>query len=125
MPAQVITNELMTINTRSTDLVAGANMTTCNANDTFTITPDRNDMRLTVVAIKGSGSATVTFNAGTYPPGIRSGLGSLAITIANSEVRLLTLDATRFFSNAKPATITGTVTGATALLGLFVIPRTV
>lgn len=125
MTERAILIETLTANTRSTDLVAGANMTSMSTGDTFTITPTQNRTEDLIIVIKFSGTTTVSFTAGVYPPGVRQGLGAVTIAGVNAEVRIIMLEAARVFTAAKPATIVGTNTGATALMGCFRIPRTV
>lgn len=124
MTERAITIESLTANTRSTDLVGGANMTSMSTTDTFTITPTQNRTEDLIIAVKFSGTSTVTFTAGVYPPGVRGGLGNVTMSGVNAEVRIIMLEATRVFTGAKPATIVGNNTGATALMGVFRIPRT-
>lgn len=126
MAAQTLTGETLTANARSTDLVAGANMVSCAAGDTFTIpvAVTKNKLRSLVIVAKGSGSATITINAGDYPPSARRDLvasGGDTFSIANAEVRILPLDSDRYLQN--DGTVTGSVASATVLLGCFRLPE--
>lgn len=125
MTAQVVTTENLVANTKSTDVVAGANMTSVATTDTCTWTPPANRTEDCIIAIAFGTSATVTITAGVYPPGVRGGLGNVTLTGTTSEVRLVMLEGTRVFSNAKPATVVFTVAGNTCKIGAFRIPRTV
>lgn len=123
MAVQTLTTENMAASTKSTDVVTGANMTSVATTDTFTYTPPANRTEDLAFIIAFGTTATVTFNAGTIPPGSRSGLGALAITGTTSEVRIVPIDYSRHAGAA--GAITGSVAGNTSKIGVFRMPRTI
>lgn len=123
MAAVTCTVEAMTANTKSTDVVTGANMTSCTTSDTMTLTPPANRMEDIVLICAFGTSSTLTINAGANPPSSKAGLGSLAVTGTTSEVRIIPLDYERFAQS--DGTITMTVAGNTCKIGAFRIPRTI
>ena len=107
--------------TRSADLVgAGAAVT---AGQTFEISTNSASGRDILVFLEetNTGAATVTFDAGDNPPAIRSGLGTLAISLAQADLRLVVLEAGRFYQST--GNITGTVATNTVKIYAVRLPR--
>jgi hypothetical protein len=101
-----VTLDTLTINTRSSDLLGSGDSIT--AGQTFEIdVKGKTDDLIIVLEELGGGAATVTFDAGDDPPSKREGLGSLTITLATSDVRILQLEGGRFIQS--DGKITGSV----------------
>ena len=125
MTAQAISVTSLALNTKSSDLVAFG--TTCAASDTFTLANPSGSMgrgRIIVVLEEtNTGAATVTFNAGDYPPSSRKSLGSLAVTLDQADLRVIVLDASRFCQD--DGTITGSVATNSVKISVLRIPNTI
>jgi hypothetical protein len=106
----------LTINTRSGDLVGlGASVT---AGQTFDIAAvGKTDDLIILLEEQGGGAATVTFDAGDDPPSKREGIGSLTISLATSDARLLQLEGGRFIQS--DGKITGSVASQTVKITAF------
>lgn len=116
-----LTATAVTLATRTADLVGnGASIT---AGQTFAFTPaDSSDKYVWVLEEQNSGSATVTFDAGDVPPSHRAGLGSLAITLAQADLRLVVIEGQRHMQS--DGTITGTVATNTVKAYVLRLPNT-
>lgn len=77
---------------------------------------------LIVLEEQDGATATVVFDAGDYPPSARKGLGSLSISLAANDLKLLRLDPGRYLQN--DGTITLTVTGGVRIT-VYADPSTV
>lgn len=64
-------------------------------------------------------TASVVFDAGDYPPSVRSVLGSLTVSLSANDAKLLILDGSRYLQN--DGTITFTITGGVRV-GVFAMP---
>lgn len=101
-----VTLDTLSINTRSNDLLGSGDSVT--AGQTFEIdVKNKTDDLIIVLEELNSGAATVTFDAGDNPPSKREGLGSLAIALAQADVRMLQLEGGRFIQS--DGKITGSV----------------
>lgn len=104
---------VLVANTRGADLVGGG--TAITTGQTFSLAASNRTDNFMVVLEETSGStATVVFDAGAYPPSMRSGLGSLSIALAANDLRVLMLEGGRFIQST--GLITGTFTGGGRLL---------
>ena len=54
---------------------------------------------LLVIETQTAGAATVTFDAGDYPPAMTQAKGSLAISLAASDIKILVLESARHLQN--------------------------
>lgn len=112
----------LTEGTRSGDLVAGG--TAVNAGQSFSIAAG--DVTATLVIVMeevGGGAATVTFDAGDYPPAARQGLGARAIALAASDLRLIVLEGARHIQS--DGAIEGSVATNNCRISAFRIPKTI
>lgn len=104
----VVTLTSLAVNTRSADLVGGGQSVT--AGQTFSLAvAGRTERILIILEETNTGAATVTFDAGDDPPSMREGMGSLAIALAQADLRSLILEGGRFIQNGVGNLITGTV----------------
>ena len=98
----------LVINTKSADLVAGG--TSLTTGQTFSLAANSRTMRRIILMEETAGTtASVVFDAGDNPPSLRQGLGSLTITLAANDLRILELEGGRFVQD--DGLITGTFTG--------------
>lgn len=115
-----VTLSTLTVDTRSADLVgAGASVT---AGQTFSIAAlNRTNDLIVFIEETNTGAATVTFDAGDEPPSMRAGLGSLAIALAQADLRLVPLSGGRFVQDN--GLITGSVATNTVKIWAARFPR--
>jgi len=117
-----ITMTDLAVNTRSSDLVGSG--TSVTAGQTFSIdTNGRTEGIVILLEEQGGGAATVTFDAGDDPPSKREGLGSLIISLATSDARLVTLEGGRFIQNGVANLILGSVASQTVKITAFNLSR--
>lgn len=117
-----VTPVTMTEGTKSADLV-GAGSAVTDA-QTFAIAGGNVTHDLMIFMEEGgSGSATVTFDAGDNPPATRAGLGARAITLATSDLRAIVLESARHTQS--DGTILGSVATQTVRIYALRIPKTV
>jgi hypothetical protein len=103
-----ITCELLTLNTRSADLPFIAGGGSANAivagstSDGWTISPPSGetfDERLVLILGSDGSGGTFTFNAGDRYPAQRADLGTLVITLAANDGRVVSIETSRFLKN--------------------------
>ena len=108
MATTAITCELLTVNTRSADLPFIAGGGTANAivatstTDGWVISPPSGlqfDERLCIILGSDGTGGTVTFNAGDRYPAQRADLGTLVITLAADDGRVVHIETSRFLQN--------------------------
>lgn len=117
-----ITLTNLVINTRSADLVGSG--TSVTAGQTFSIaTQGRTEGIIIVLEEQNAGAATVTFDAGADPPSKREGMGSLAIALAQADLRMLELEGGRFIQAGATNLITGSVATNTVKITAFKVSR--
>lgn len=120
-----ITNTALTANTASADLVGSG--TAVNATQTFALTQAHTlpGSRLVVVLEEVGGSgATVTFDAGDYPPALTKeavGSSGAAISLAANDLKVIMLEKARFLQS--DGSITGTVATANCRIRVLAIPE--
>ena len=111
MAITAITTELLTVNTRSADLpfIAGGGsanaIVATTAADGFVISPPSGlafDERLVLILGADGSGGTFTFKASSTSryPGQRVDLGDLVITLAANDGRVLSIETSRFITNA-------------------------
>ena len=96
MAVTVITPEVLTLDTRSSDLPDASGTVAPTPTDGWTI--DVTGYKANRVLLKfladGTGD-TVTILAGDYPPAARQGLGNISIVLAASDVRYVVVESAR------------------------------
>jgi hypothetical protein len=124
-----ITAELLVLNTRSADLPdagggSGNGIVATTPSDGWVISPASNEVlgdRLVLrLTANGSGD-TVTFAAGNRYPAQRPDLGTLAIVLAASDTRFVSIETSRFLKN--DGTIVATATDAGTALTALHLPK--
>lgn len=116
-----LTATAVTLATRTSDLVgSGASVT---AGQTFACAiADSADKYFWIVEEQNSGAATVTFDAGDNPPSARAGLGSLAIVLAQADLRGVVIEGARHLQD--DGTVTGSVATNTVKITVLKFPNT-
>ena len=108
MATTAITTELLTLNTRSADLpfIAGGGtangIVATSTTDGWVISPPSGstfDERLVIILGSDGTGGTVTFNAGDRYPAQRADLGTLVITLAADDGRVVHIETSRFLKN--------------------------
>lgn len=125
MTLRTVAPVLMVVNTRTNDMVAGADLSvTIATGDTFVITPVLRTYDM-FIFVSFAGTTTLTFNAGAEPPSERQQMGTTTINGVNGEVRGFILAGGQFMQTASTGiqTITGSNTGSNAKMGVYLIPR--
>lgn len=121
MAIVAITTELLTVNTRSADLpfIAGGGsanaLVATTAAHGYVISPPSGlafDERLVFILGSDGTGGTFTFNAGGRYPGQRVDLGNLVITLAANDGRVLSIETSRFLTNADTLDGAGASAGA-------------
>lgn len=116
-----LTATAVTLATRTSDLVGSG--TSVTAGQTFAIAiADSMDKYIFVLEEQNSGSATVTFDAGDLPPAHRTGLGSLAIALAQADLRGVVIEGQRHLQS--DGTVTGSVATNTVKITVLKLPNT-
>ena len=115
-----ITPVTQTVNTRSGDLVGLGTSVTAGQTWECDI-KNRTDELVIFLEEQNAGAATVTFNAGDDPPSKREGMGNLTITLAQADLRMVTLEGARFIQNN--GKLEGSVATNTVKLYITRIPR--
>tara|TARA_R110000765_G_scaffold41654_1_gene88571 strand:+ start:297 stop:695 length:399 start_codon:yes stop_codon:yes gene_type:complete len=108
MAITAITSELLTLNTRSADLpfIAGGGsanaIVATAAADGWEISPasgEQFDERTVLILGSDGSGGTCTFNAGDRYPAQRADLGTLVITLAANDGRVVAVEMSRFMKN--------------------------
>ena len=108
MATTAITAELLTVNTRSADLpfIAGSGsgnaIVASSTTDGYVISPasgETFDERLVLILGSDGSGGTFTFNAGDRYPAQRADLGTLVITLAANDGRVLSIETSRFLKD--------------------------
>lgn len=96
MAVTVVTPEVLTLDTRSSDLpdASGTVATTPADGWTIDVTGYKANRILLKFLADASGD-TVVINAGDYPPAARQGLGDISVVLAASDVRFIVVEAAR------------------------------
>jgi hypothetical protein len=125
-----ITCELLTLNTRGSDNPDGADgesgangLDAAVAADGFVISPPSGqafDERL-VLRLVVTTAATFVFKAGDRYPAQRADLGDLSIVMATSDIRMISIETSRFLQN--DGTILVTCTNTTDRLQAYMLPK--
>ena len=111
----------VTLATRTADLVGSGTSVTAGQTFAFAVA-DSADKYVLVLEEQNSGSATVTFDAGDLPPAHRQGLGSLAITLAQADLRIVVIEMARHLQS--DGTVTGSVATNTVKFYVLKLPNT-
>lgn len=121
MATTAITPKVLTLNTRSDDLLDADGTAATTPTDGWVITPaDPSKYLLLKFLADGSGD-TVTVLAGDRPPSHRAGLGNMTVTLAASDVRYIVIEKARFLQNDGTYLATCVDAGTTCLA--FELPR--
>lgn len=130
MATVAITCELLTVNTRGSDNPdaadgsAGAQgLQPTTAADGWAISPPAGlafDERL-VLRLFVTTAATIVITGGDRYPAQRADLGNLSITMATDDVRMLSIETSRFLQNDGTIVVTGTNT--TDRLQAYMLPK--
>src|SRR3990167_11386896 len=111
-----VTLTRLTVNTLSADLIAGGqdhNTTETGEVDLHgnNVEPymDGEDRLLFVFEEQDGAAATITFDAGDYPPAMLKDKGTLVLTLAANDLKAVVLEAGRFLQN--DGKITWTISG--------------
>lgn len=121
MATTAILCELVTLNTRSSDLSpiigggSGNSKVATSATDGFIVTAPSgetfgNERLFFTMGSDGSGG-TVTFKAGDRYPAQRADLGDLAITLAADDCRYIAIETSRFLQNDGTINVIPSTTG--------------
>lgn len=123
-----ITATALTAGTETADLVGSG--TSVTAAQTFAVAanlltsfppPKGGESRIIlVVEEQGGGAATITVDAGDYPPAMLSSKGADTITLATSDLKIYMLEPGRHMQS--DGTITGTVNTQTCKIRALFIP---
>ncbi len=126
MTLRTVTPVLNAVNTRSNDMVAGADLSaTIATTDTFVITPVLNTYNLLIV-VSFAGTTTLTFDAGDEPPSMRATMGpSSVMNGVSGEVRWMLLEGGRHIqvNSGGTMTITGSNLGGNCKMAAYRVPR--
>lgn len=123
MATTAIACELLTLNTRSSDLDpvngggSGNGIVATTPSDGWVISPPSgvefaNERLLLTLGVDASGD-TFTIAAGNRFPAQRAGLGALTVTLAASDVRYLVVETSRFLKSNGTIVVTCTDAGST------------
>lgn len=117
-----ITPEAVTMNTRTSDLVALGTAISSASGNTFAIAAGarHGDRLLLLFEADGSGD-TVTILAGDRPPSQRAGLGDITVVLAASDLRAVAIEAARFLQD--DGSIRATCTDDGTLCSALILPR--
>ena len=120
MAITAITAELLTLNTRSADLpfIAGGGsgnaIVATSTSDGFEISPasgEQFDERTVFILGSDGSGGTFTFNAGDRYPAQRADLGTLVITLAANDGRVISVETSRFLKNDQTIDVIPSTTG--------------
>ena len=115
-----VTGTTLAVNTASADLVGSG--TALTTGQTFSLAVNNDSFRYVLVMEETGGStASCVFNAGDTPPSMRAGLGSITITFAANDLKVIVFEGGRFIQDGTGGLITGTWTG-TGKFTLLLIP---
>lgn len=125
MTLRTVTPVLMVANTRTADMVAGADLSaTIATGDTFVITPVLRTYDM-FIFVSFAGTTTLTFDAGDEPASMRASMGTTTMAGANAEVRGFFLAGGQFMqmNSTGIQTVTGSNLGSNCKMGVYLIPR--
>ena len=120
MPITAITAELLVVNVRSADLpfIAGSGsgnaIVATSATDGFEVSPasgEQFDNRTVFILGSDGSGGTFTFNAGDRYPAQRADLGTLVITLAANDGRVVAVEMSRFMKNDGIVVVIPSTTG--------------
>lgn len=130
MATTAITCELLTLNTRGEDNPDGADgsgaangLDASSAADGFVISPPSGgtfDERL-VLRLAVTTAATFVIKAGDRYPAQRADLGDMNVVMATNDVRMISIETSRFLQN--DGTINVTCTNTTDRLQAYMLPK--
>ncbi len=122
MATTAITPTPLVVNTASADILDGDGTAATTPADGWVIAaPVSPDTDLILKFLADASGDTVTITAGDRPPSQRSGLGTLAITLAANDVRYILIEKSRFLQD--DGTIEAVCTDAGTTCYAFTIPK--
>lgn len=122
MATTAVTPVTLVMNTASADILDGDGTVATTPADGWVIAAaGLNGDRLLIKMLADGTGDTVTFLKGDRPPSQRADLGNLAVVLAASDVRYITLEAGRFLQN--DGTIHATCVDAGTSLKAFIMPK--
>lgn len=122
MAVTAVTPTVLAVNTVSADILDADGTVATTPTDGWSVDlAGHSGQRVLVKLLADASGDTVTFTAGDRPPSQRSGLGSLAVVLAASDVRYIVIEQSRFLHD--DGTFKATCVDAGTSMRVFILPK--